>query len=85
MAFPWNDKVGNIFQVGGIETSVLDNGPAKGSRIAWINTGSGLRFKVAIDRSLDIVDAFYNQHQRNGSNQIVPHCTVYCVPLESLK
>lgn len=58
----WNDKVGNIAQVGGIETSVLDNGPARGSRIAWVNTGSGLRYKVAIDRCLDIVDAFYNQH-----------------------
>lgn len=58
----WKDKIGNVFQVGGIETSVLDNGPAKGSRIAWINTGAGLRFKVALDRGLDIVDAFYNQH-----------------------
>ena len=58
----WKDKVGNVSQIGGIETSVLDNGPAKGSRVARINTGGGLRFKVAIDRSLDIVDAFYNQH-----------------------
>ncbi|MCF7973978.1 MAG: aldose 1-epimerase family protein [Phycisphaerae bacterium] len=49
-------------QVGGIETSVLDNGPARGTRIAWINTGSGLRYKVAMDRALDIADAFYNQH-----------------------
>ncbi|MCD6392561.1 MAG: aldose 1-epimerase family protein [Planctomycetes bacterium] len=57
-----HNKVGNIHQIGGIETSVLDNGPAKGSRIAWVNTGSGLRYKVAIDRGLDIVDAFYNQH-----------------------
>lgn len=58
----WNDKVGNIQQIGGIETSVLDNGPACGSRIAWVNTGSGLRYKVAVDRCLDIVDVFYNQH-----------------------
>jgi hypothetical protein len=58
----WLDKVGNISQVGGIETSVLDNGPARGSRIAWITTGSGLRYRVAIDRGLDIVDAFYQQH-----------------------
>lgn len=55
-------KVGNISQLGGLETSVIDNGPAKGVRIAWINTGSGLRYKVAIDRSLDIVDTSYNQH-----------------------
>ena len=55
-------KVGNVSQLGGIETSVIDNGPAKGSRIGWFNTGSGIRYKVAIDRSLDIVDAFYDQH-----------------------
>lgn len=59
---PWQDKVGNVSQLGGIETSVIDNGPGRSSRIAWINTGSGLRYKVAIDRALDIVDAFYNQY-----------------------
>jgi len=58
----WHDKLSNHEQLGGIETSVLDNGPAAGSRIAWINTGAGLRYKVAIDRGLDIVDAFYNQY-----------------------
>jgi len=62
MTKPWKDKVGNIQQIGGIETSVVDNGPASGSRVAWFNTGSGLRYKVAIDRCLDIVDAFYSQH-----------------------
>jgi len=60
--FNWHNKVGNYAQLGGIETSVLDNGPAKGTRIAWFNTGSGLRYKVVIDRGLDIVDAFYNQY-----------------------
>lgn len=47
----------NVLQLGGIETSVLDNGPGRGTRIAWINTGGGLRYKVVIDRGLDIVDA----------------------------
>lgn len=56
------DKVGNPTQMGGIETSVLDNGTGRGSRIAWINTGTGLRYKVLIDRAMDIADAFYNQH-----------------------
>lgn len=55
-------KVSNFSQVGGIETSVLDNGSARGTRIAWINTGAGLRYKVVIDRAMDIADAFYNQH-----------------------
>lgn len=48
--------------MGGIETSVLDNGPGRGTRIAWINTGTGLRYKVLLDRAMDIADAFYNQH-----------------------
>jgi hypothetical protein len=56
------NKIGNIRQIGGIETAIADNGPARGSRIAWMNTGSGLRYKVAIDRACDIVDAFYHQH-----------------------
>ena len=58
----WKNKVGNHCQIGGIETSVLDNGPGRGSRIAWVNTGSGLRYKVVIDRCLDIAESFYNQY-----------------------
>ncbi|HEY2760103.1 MAG TPA: DUF4432 family protein, partial [Pirellulales bacterium] len=49
----------NATQLGGIETSVLDNGPGRGVRIAWVNTGGGLRYKVVIDRGLDIADAEY--------------------------
>lgn len=60
--FNWCGKVSNYDQIGGIETSVLDNGPGKGGRIAWVNTGAGLRYKVALDRGGDIVDAFYNQY-----------------------
>ena len=60
--FQWKNKVVNFAQIGGIETSVLDNGLGKGNRIAWVNTGSGLRYKVVIDRGLDIVDAFYNHY-----------------------
>lgn len=58
----WEDKIGNPQQFGGIETSVLDNGGGRGVRIAWINTGSGLRYKVVIDRGMDIAEAFYNQY-----------------------
>jgi hypothetical protein len=47
----------NASQLGGIETSVLDNGPGRGVRIAWVNTGGGLRYKVLLDRGLDIADA----------------------------
>jgi hypothetical protein len=62
LKFIWQNKVINHAQIGGIETSVLDNGLGKGTRIAWINTGAGLRYKVVLDRGLDIADAFYNQH-----------------------
>lgn len=58
----WRNKISHSAQLGGIETSVIDNGPGRGTRIAWINTGSGLRFKVVIDRAMDIADAFFNQH-----------------------
>lgn len=55
---PFDDApVTNWHQIGGIETSVLDNGPGRGVRIAWVNTGGGLRYKVVIDRGLDIADA----------------------------
>jgi hypothetical protein len=59
---PWLNKISNPSQLGGIEISVLDNGSGRGTRIAWINTGTGLRYKVVIDRAMDIADAFYNQH-----------------------
>jgi hypothetical protein len=58
----WKNKISNPAQLGGIETSVLDNGAGRGTRIAWINTGTGLRYKVVLDRAMDIADAFYNHH-----------------------
>ncbi len=58
----WKNKISNPAQIGGIETSVLDNGLSRGTRIAWMNTGAGLRYKVVIDRAMDIADAFYNQY-----------------------
>ena len=57
-----SQMISNHAQVGGIETSVLDNGIGRGARIAWFTTGSGLRFKVLLDRGLDIGEAFYNEH-----------------------
>lgn len=56
------ERIINPSQLGGIETSVLDNGPGRGTRIAWVNTGSGLRYKVVLDRGMDIADAFYNAY-----------------------
>jgi len=58
----WKNKISNPAQLGGIEISLIENGPGRGTRIAWINTGTGLRYKVVIDRAMDIADAFFNQH-----------------------
>lgn len=60
--YPWQKKFINHTQIGGIELATLDNGAARGTRIANVNTGTGLRYKVVIDRACDIADAFFNQH-----------------------
>ncbi|HEX5154040.1 MAG TPA: aldose 1-epimerase family protein [Parafilimonas sp.] len=67
--YSWKDKISNTAQWGGIETSVLDNGAGRGTRIAWINTGSGLRYKVVIDRAMDVADAFFNNHCLSWINE----------------
>jgi galactose mutarotase-like enzyme len=58
----WKHKLSNSHQLGGIETSVIDNGSGRGVRIAWVNTGTGLRYKLVLDRGMDILDAFHNQY-----------------------
>lgn len=58
----YKDKISNPAQLGGIELAVLSEGRGRGTRIAWVNTGTGLRYKVVIDRAMDIADAFFNQY-----------------------
>ena len=58
----WRNKISNHHQLGGIETSILDSGTGKGVRIAWVDTGCGLRFKVVLDRAMDIAETFYNKY-----------------------
>jgi hypothetical protein len=60
--YPWQGKVTNHAQIGGIELATLENGPGRGTRIANVNTGTGLRYKIVIDRACDISEAFFNQH-----------------------
>ena len=50
-------KFENVHQFGGIRTGTLD----PGMRVAFVDTGAGLRFTVALDRGGDIIDASYNQ------------------------
>jgi len=55
----------NFHQVAGIRTGTLNHPPGLGglaSRVAFVDTGSGLRFTIALDRGGDIVDARFNQH-----------------------
>ncbi|MHC4455984.1 MAG: aldose 1-epimerase family protein [Planctomycetota bacterium] len=59
--YPWQDKICNNTQIGGIETSVLSDGPGVGVRVAWVNTGN-LRYRVILDKCADIDQAFYNEH-----------------------
>ena len=56
------DKISNPAQLGSIEQDVLDNGPGRGVRALCVNTGGGLRYRVLVDRGLDIDQAFFNQH-----------------------
>jgi len=56
------DKVGHYSQLGGIELSTLASGNAAGTKVAWINTGTGLQFQVILDRGMDIGRAFFNQY-----------------------
>jgi hypothetical protein len=52
----------NPAQVGGIEAYQLDDGAGRGVRALCVNTGGGLRYRVLVDRGLDLDQAFLNQH-----------------------
>src|SRR3954471_21632413 len=49
-------------QAGGIERYVLDDGAGRGVRALCVNTGGGLRYRLLVDRGLDIDHAFFNEH-----------------------
>jgi hypothetical protein len=53
-------RVGKIDQVAGVRLAELTDGTARGVRVADVRTGSGLNFRVLVDRGLDIYDAEYN-------------------------
>jgi hypothetical protein len=56
------DRFENVHQLAGITTATLDDGPQRGSRVAMVNTGSALRYTIALDRGADLVHATANQH-----------------------
>ncbi len=55
------EKFINTAQVGGIDAYTIDDGPGRGVRALCVNTGGGLRYRVLVDRGLDIDQAFWNQ------------------------
>ncbi len=56
------DRFINTSQIGGIERYTIDDGAGRGVRALCVNTGAGLRYRVLVDRGLDIDQAFFNQH-----------------------
>jgi len=55
-------KLINPAQLGGIDSYVINEGPARGVRALCVNTGGGLRYRVLVDRGADVDQAFFNQH-----------------------
>jgi hypothetical protein len=51
--------VGDVSAIGGVETATLDDGFARGVRIARVRTGGGFDFTIVIDRGLDISHASF--------------------------
>jgi hypothetical protein len=50
---------GSPGQLARVRTSVLDDGRARGVRIADIDNGTGLRFTVLLDRGMDLADVSF--------------------------
>ena len=44
----------NMKQIAGITKSILDDGSSRGIRVAEVNNGSGLNFKILTDKGMDI-------------------------------
>jgi hypothetical protein len=55
------DRFINASQVGGIDSYTADDS-ASGVRMLCVSTGGGFRYRVLVDRGLDIDQAFLNQH-----------------------
>lgn len=49
-------------QAGGIERYVIDDGAGRGVRALCVNSGGGLRYRLLVDRGLDIDQAFFREH-----------------------
>ena len=81
------NKFENIHQIAGIQIAQLAPGTANATKVALVNTGSGLRFTIALDRGGDIVDASFNQYNLAylTSNGIKPPSQAYNVGFDWLR
>src|SRR5258706_319870 len=52
----------NVSQVGGIDAYTIDEGPGRNVRALLVNTGGGLRYRILVDRGMDIDQAFAGPH-----------------------
>ncbi|MBL4702335.1 MAG: DUF4432 family protein [Phycisphaeraceae bacterium] len=77
-------------QLGGIRTGTLDSPQPLGGqacKVAFVDTGAGLRFTVALDRGSDIVDATYNDCSLThlGPNGLMPPSNAHQLDLQWLR
>jgi hypothetical protein len=47
-------RVGHLSQIGGVQLLGSEDGPSRGVRYLEFRTGSGLHFKVAVERGMDV-------------------------------
>jgi hypothetical protein len=53
------ERTGGLAQVAGVELLELADGPERGVRVLEFRTGSGLSFRVALERGFDLLSAEY--------------------------
>jgi Domain of unknown function (DUF4432) len=53
------ERTGSLAQVAGVELLELADGPERGVRVLEFRTGSGLSFRVALERGFDLLSAAY--------------------------
>jgi len=69
------ERVGDISQLGGIRTSILNDGNETGVRTVEVRTGTGFRFVVQPDRGMDISEADHGGRSlcwRSGTGDVAP-------------
>ncbi len=51
-----SDHIGNVYQIGGTQRLIVDEGKGKGTAIIRVRNGNGLDFSVVPDKGMDIFD-----------------------------